>query len=114
MHDGSYMPEVAKDVCSAAYMIYCTHTQQRAKWTVVDRGPSAGNYRGKIMGGLMVQLVLKAATQGQVAYYQPLRIDCDNMGVVQHGNTANRPLCEKQIQADVLRISNILLRRVLS
>ena len=25
------------------------------------------------------------------------------MGVVQHGNTANRPLCEKQVQADVLR-----------
>ena len=64
------MPEVAKDVCSAAYMIfYCTHTQQPAKGTVVDRGPSAGNYRGEILRGLLVQLVLQAATQGRVAYY---------------------------------------------
>ena len=43
VHDGSYMPEVAKDVYSAAYMIYCTHTQQHAKGTVVDRSPSARN-----------------------------------------------------------------------
>ena len=27
VHDGSYMPHVAKDVCSAAFMIYCTSSK---------------------------------------------------------------------------------------
>ena len=103
VHDGSYMPHVAKDVCSAAFIIYCTVTRQRCKGAIAERVKSADNYRGEILGGILVQLVLRAATQGRAVPLRPARVGCDNNGVVQHGNESRRGLKEKQAQADVLR-----------
>ena len=73
VHDGSYMREVDPHVCSAGFMLYCTQSKNRAKGTVVKKSVDASNYRGKILGGLMVQLVLKAATQRRVSLYAPVR-----------------------------------------
>ena len=63
VHEGSYMVEVANDVCSAAFMIYCQRTKQKAKGVVAEKSRDADNYRGEILGGLIVQLVLRAASQ---------------------------------------------------
>ena len=57
------MVEVANDVCSAAFMIYCQRTKQKAKGVVAEKSRDADNYRGEILGGLIVQLVLRAASQ---------------------------------------------------
>ena len=51
----------------------------------------------------MVQLVLRAASQNHACPYATTRTDCDNRGVVQHGNTPKRAQQAKQAQADVLR-----------
>jgi len=103
VHDGSYMRNVDKTVCSAAYMIYCVATKQKCKGSVVERSSSADNYRAEILGGLVVQLILRAATSGRRCNFQPVQIDCDNDGVVKHGNAPARALKEKQAQADMLR-----------
>ena len=58
VHDGPYMPHVAKGVCSAGFMIYCKNYKFRAKESVVGQSGDAANYRAKILGGVMVQLVL--------------------------------------------------------
>jgi hypothetical protein len=97
------MVEVDKSVCSAGFMIYCTNTQYKAKGTVVEKSDQADNYRGEILGGLMIQLVLRAAAQTSHSCYAPVRVDCDNIGVVRHGNSASKKLKAKQSQADVLR-----------
>ena len=118
VHDGSYMKHVDKRVCSAAFMIYCTSSRSRAKGTVVEHSLSADNYRGEILGGLMVQLVLRAALSGHMPPYRPVHIDCDNKGVVSHGNTASKALRDKQPQADALRcfkryvVDNVTLHRL--
>jgi hypothetical protein len=54
-HDGSYMKEVAADVCSAAVMIYCTRTKQTCTCTMVEQSPSAGSYRDEILGAILAQ-----------------------------------------------------------
>ena len=54
VHDGLYMPHVDKQVCSAAFMVYCTRTKLRAKGTVVVRCADADNYRAEIFGRLVV------------------------------------------------------------
>jgi len=69
VHDGSFMSKVAKDVRSAGFIIYCMATKQTAKGTVVERSPDADNYRSKILGGIMVQLVLRAASQCRASPY---------------------------------------------
>jgi len=103
VHDGSYMPLLSKKACSAAFMILDTHTNNRAKGVVAERSDNADNYRAEILGGLMVQLVLRAASQNRASPYAPVRIDCDNDGVVKHGNAPGRKLKEKQAQSDILR-----------
>ena len=76
VHDGSYMPLVSKTVCLAAFMTFDTHTDNWTKGVAVERSDNADNYRAKILGGLMVQLVLRAASQNQASPYSPVRIDC--------------------------------------
>jgi len=104
VHDGSYMREVCPNVCSAAYMLYCTDTGNQAKGTVVEWSDSADNYRGEILGGIMAQLVLRAASRVLGHDYPVTAVDCDNQGVVIHGNSPTRSLKEKQPQADVLGV----------
>ena len=103
VHAGSYMPLVSKTVCLAAFMIFDTHTDNRAKGVVVERSDNADNYQAKILGGLMVQLVLYTASQNWASLYSPVRIDCNNNGIVKHRNAPGRKLKEKQAQSDVLR-----------
>ena len=76
----------------------------RAKGTVAEWSDSADNYRGEILGGIMVQLVLRAASRVLGHDYLSTAVDCDNQGVVIHGNSPRRCLKEKQPQADVLRV----------
>ena len=109
VHDGSYMKEVNPRVCSAAYMIRCSATGLRAKGTVAEWSESADNYRAEILGGIMTQLVLKAASQNPNWSYATVTVDCDNKGVVLHGNSPRRALKEKQAQADVLRVFKRLI-----
>ncbi len=91
-------------------MIYCSATNQRAKGLAAEHSPAANNYRAKILGGLLVQLVLRSASQDRGVAYTAQRIDCDNEGVVKHGNTASHPLKEKQPQSDLLRYLKHLIQ----
>ena len=64
IHDGSYMKEISPSICAAATMIYCNATKKRCKCTWAEYSESAGSYRGEILGGIMTQLILKAAAKG--------------------------------------------------
>jgi hypothetical protein len=48
-HNGSYMPHLAKDICSCAVVIYCQHTGMFADMTWGGRSSkaSADNYRAE-------------------------------------------------------------------
>ena len=103
VHDGSYMKELDKNVCSAGFMIFCSRTKCQAKGAVAEWSENADNYRAEILGGVLIQLVLRAASRTPNATYEPVEIDCNNQGAVTHGNTATRVLKAKQEQADILR-----------
>ena len=103
VHDGSYMPHVSTEVCSAAIYIYCQITKNVAKGVIVEHTPDADNYRAELLGGLMTQLVLRAASRRSSSPYKTANIYCDNQGVLNHGNAPHKSLCEKQAQADVIR-----------
>jgi hypothetical protein len=103
-HDGSYMKEVSPSISAAALMIYCTTTRKRCKCMWAEHSKSAGSYRGEILGGIMTQLILKAAATGYNGMIPHVGADCDNNGVVSHGNTPQIPLSTNQTQADLLRV----------
>ena len=108
-HDGSYMKEVSPSISAAATMIYCTTTRKRCKCTWAEHSESAGSYRGEILGGIMTQLILKAAATGYNRMIPRVGADCDNNGVVTHGNTPHIPLSTNQTQADLLRVFKNLI-----
>ncbi len=112
-HDGSYIKEVAADVCSAAVMIYCTRTRQTCTCTIVEQSLSAGSYRGEVLGAILAQLILRAASTELIGPFPVLCEDCDNNGVVLHGNSVSRPLPASQAQADVLRVMKKLISKQL-
>jgi hypothetical protein len=109
VHDGSYMKEVSPFISAAATMIYCTKAKKRCKCTWAEKSESAGSYRGEILGGIMTQLLLRAAAKGCKKRIPGVRADCDNNGVVSHGNTPHIPLTTNQTQADLLRVYKNLI-----
>jgi hypothetical protein len=104
IHDGSYMKEIPPLIGSAASMIYCTKAKKRCKCTWAEKSESAGSYRGEILGGIMTQLILKAAATGYKGKIPRVEAGCDNNGVITHGNTPHIPLSANQTQADLLRV----------
>ncbi len=85
-------------------MIYCTQRGSVCKCTIAEKSEAAGSYRGKILGAIIVQLILRAAVQGKMGPYPIILEDCDNLGVLQHGNTPYRLLSTTQMHADLLRV----------
>jgi hypothetical protein len=103
------MREIAADICSAAVMIYCTRSKMTCTCTIAECSPSAGSYRGEILGVILAQLILRAASIGIIGPFPVLNEDCDNNGVVLHGNSFSNPLPASQTQADVLRVMKRLI-----
>ena len=92
-----------RSVCSAGFVIRCTSTGCQAAGTIAEFSEDASNYRGEILGGMMIMLVLRAATGRSHLPFRQVTVNCDNNGVVLNGNDPRSPLPEKQVQADVLR-----------
>jgi hypothetical protein len=108
-HDGSYMKEVSPSISAAALMIYCTTTRKRCKCTWAEYSDSAGSYRGEILEEIMTQMILKAAATGYNGSIPCVGADCNNNGVVSHGNTSHTSLSTNQTQADLLRVFKNLI-----
>jgi hypothetical protein len=104
IHDGSYMKEISPLISSAASMIYCTKAKKRCKCMWAEKSESAGSYQGEILGGIVTQLILKAAATGYKGKIPRVDADCDNNAVITHGNTPHIPLSANQTQADLLPV----------
>ncbi len=101
IHDGSYMKKTSPDICSAEMMIYFTIAKARCKCKWTKRLSSAGPY-WEILGRVMTQLILNAAASAHHGAIPPVVVDCDNNGVISHGNAPLHSLPTNQTQANVL------------
>ena len=60
----------------------------------------------------MTQLILKAAATGYNGMIPRVGADCDNNGIVSHGNMPHIPLSTNQTQAELLRVfKNLVLNQ---
>jgi hypothetical protein len=71
---------------------------------MAEKSESAGSYPGEILGGIMTQLILKAAATGYKGNIPRVEAGCNNNGVITHGNIPHIPLSANQTQADLLRV----------
>ncbi len=105
-HDSSYMPHLANNVVTCAAVFYCYHTSQNADITWVEKSTkkAANNYCAGILGACSTQLIIKAAITGRnMLGHGPHTVECNNMGVVRHGNSPQCPMLETQPQSDILQ-----------
>jgi hypothetical protein len=109
IHDGSYMKEISPDISSEATMIYCLITRYQCKCTWAEHSTSAGSYCGEILGRIMSQLILNAASFSYEGAIPPVVVDCDNNGIVSHGNAPHWSLPTNQPQANVLGVFKYLV-----
>jgi len=106
------MPKVAKDVCLCGFVVYCELSLQVAYGTWVEKTThaTAGNYRGKLLGGIDAQLIVKAALTGRrISPSMRPTFCCDNLGIVHHGNHPKHPLPEKQRQGNTIHVFKHLI-----
>jgi hypothetical protein len=104
IHDGSYMKEALPNISLAATMIYCTIAKTQCKCTWAKQSISAGSYCRKILGRVMTQLILNAAASKCHDPIPLVVVDCDNNGVVSHGNKPLHPFPTNQSQATILHV----------
>ncbi len=90
-------------------MIWRTASDQTCKCTIAEYSESASSYHGKILGAIIAQLILGAAVTERMGPYPIMTEDCDNNGVVLHGNKHYRLLSALQTQSDVLRVMKQLI-----
>jgi hypothetical protein len=102
IHDGLYMQEISPLISSAATMISCAKARAQCKCTWAEQSDSTGAYHGEILGGITTQLILQAAAAGYQGSIPWVGADCNNNGVVIHGNSPNTLLSTNQTQADLL------------
>ena len=60
--DETYQKDVSTHISLAGVQIYCMHKRLYAKVSVAEWSEAASNYRDKILGGLLILLLLRAAT----------------------------------------------------
>jgi hypothetical protein len=104
VHDGSYMPEEAVDLCSAGVVIFCRSSRNWLKVSVVECSHDASNYRGELLGAVLSLLILQAATTASEAPSSLPTLYCDNRGVIFHCNSQLVALSEKQKHANLIRL----------
>ncbi len=104
IHDGPYMKEISPIISSAATIIYCTIAKVQCKCTWAKKSTSTGSYCGKILGGVMTQLILHAAAASYHRTILPVMVNCDNNGVVFHRNNSIQPLLTNQSQGDLVQV----------
>ena len=80
----------------------CKVMKQQCKGSMVQKAKDVDNYCAEILGGAMVQLVLRAASQRCTSPGDKARVECNNLGVVNNGGTPKRGPKAKQAHADLL------------
>ena len=111
IHDGSYMKDVSTSISAATVMILCVVTGSICKCTIAKYSASASSYHGEILGAIITQIILWAAVARNMDPYPIMTEDCNNNGVVLHGNSPYRPLSGTQTQANVLHVMKRLITR---
>ena len=61
-HDGSYMSDKSKVMAGAGLIVHYTAFGKYVRCGLVETFDNDSSYRGEVLGGILSQLVLKAAT----------------------------------------------------
>ena len=108
--DGSYMPEVTTEACSAAFIIECSKGRGTLTGSFVEKSLNANAYRGELMGLMAIHLILDGINRLHPTLLGTARLFSDCLGAidrVEHIPTPRIPA--KCKHSDVLK--NIMIHK---
>ena len=68
-HDGSYQPEIKRNMYSAAVWVWCRARKKQMIVYFAEKSPHASSYGSEILGTIALQLILRAATYTTQSQY---------------------------------------------
>ena len=112
--DGSYDKQRAPDVCSAGWIMKCRRTGRQISGSLVEVSPSAGSYRGEMLGMLAIRLLLLAVEEYFGAITKDNRICCDNKGAIFTFEKKSKRVTAGKSNADIRRVLRSIKARTRS
>lgn len=102
--DGSYNPDVSKDICSTGWVIFCSHTKKKVTGSFYEVSASASNYRGELMGVVTLHLFLLVVEE--FFHIPPCSPDlwCDNQGAINRTKKNKHRIGTQTKHSDLLRV----------
>ena len=102
--DGSYNRPIAPHVSGAGWVFYCTVQRKKLQGSFYEFSPSAGSYRGELLGLLAIHILMAALEE----YFQldghTAKICCDNQGALFKSSELRRRIPTGASQADIKRV----------
>ena len=112
--DGLYDKQRAPDVCSAGWIMKCRRTGRQISGSLVEVSPSAGSYRGEMLGMLAIRLLLLAVEEYFGAITKDNRICCDNKEAIFTFEKKSKRVIAGKSNADIWRVLRSIKARTRS
>ena len=102
--DGSYIKEIAVDVCGAAWILYCEETGKSLKGEFTEQSRWADSYRGEQLGMLAIHIILLTVEEHFGESLSNANIFCDNLGTIHKFSTKYARVSSSAKNNDILRV----------
>ena len=112
--DGSYNKVTDPEICSAGWIIQCRETGKSIVGTVLERSPSAGSYRGELLGMLAIKLFLLAVEEFYQTVSSGNKICCDNKGALFTFGKKSKRVPKGRSNSDIHRVVRTINSRMKS
>ena len=112
--DGSYMKDVAPDLCSAGWIIFCKQSGRKFYGHFVERSPDASSYRGELLGMLAIRLFLLVVEEHFEVSSSDNGVCCDNKGALYTFGKKSKRVPSGKTNTDIQRVLRTIQSRTRS
>lgn len=101
--DGSYNKEMAPTISGAGWVIYCTESNKRLYGNFYEQSPSAGSYRGELLGLLALHTLAAALEAYFSIAHRTAKLCCDNQTALYKSKEPRKRIPTGSSQGDIKR-----------
>ena len=101
--DGSYNKDIAPTISGAGWVIYCTETKKRFYGNFYEQSPSAGSYRGELLGLLALHTLATALEKYFSLADGVAKLCCDNQAALFKSKEPRKRIPTGSSQGDIKR-----------
>ena len=109
--DGSYQKELAPDLCSAGWILWCRQSGKCISGTLVEKSTYASSYRGELLGLLAIRLFLLAVEEYYGVTTDGSGLVCDNKAALYTFGKESKRIPSGQANTDIQRVLRTIKAR---